>query len=84
MFFFLIFLFKLNKSFHYLVQIYNPDHDLKTYRYLFFFQGSKGHFGTYQSIIYGLASEREGNLKKLRAQLYSKPMPKFGPKLARR
>ncbi|XP_020632673.1 saccharopine dehydrogenase-like oxidoreductase [Orbicella faveolata] len=47
-------------------------------------KGSKGHFGTYQSIIHGVASAREGNLKKLRAQLYPKPMPKFGPKLARR
>lgn len=47
-------------------------------------KGSKGHYGTYQSIIYGIASEREGNLKNLRKELFSKPMPKFGPKLARR
>lgn len=51
---------------------------------IFNFQGSKGHYGTYQSIIYGIASEREGNLKNLRKELFSKPMPKFGPKLARR
>lgn len=47
-------------------------------------QGGAGHFGTYQSIIYGVASSREGNLKKLRAQLFPKPLPKFGPKLQRR
>ncbi|KAJ7337116.1 hypothetical protein OS493_009968 [Desmophyllum pertusum] len=47
-------------------------------------KGSSGHFGTYQSIIHGVASAREGNLKKLRAKLFPKPMPKFGPKLARR
>ena len=49
-----------------------------------FFQGGSGHFGTYQSIIHGVASAREGNLKKLRTQLFPKPMPKFGPKLPRR
>ncbi|XP_073233864.1 saccharopine dehydrogenase-like oxidoreductase [Porites lutea] len=47
-------------------------------------KGGGGHFGTYQSAIHGVASERGGNLKKLRAQLFSKPMPKFGPKLPRR
>ncbi|XP_022786688.1 saccharopine dehydrogenase-like oxidoreductase [Stylophora pistillata] len=47
-------------------------------------KGSKGHYGTYQSIIYGIASDREGNLKKLRKELFPTPMPKFGPKLARR
>jgi len=47
-------------------------------------KGGSGHFGTYQSIIHGVASAREGNLKKLRTQLFPKPMPKFGPKLPRR
>ena len=47
-------------------------------------QGSAGHYGTYQSIIHGVASAREGNLGKLRAKLFPKPMPKFGPKLPRR
>lgn len=47
-------------------------------------EGSAGHYGTYQSIIHGVASAREGNLGKLRAKLFPKPMPKFGPKLPRR
>lgn len=44
----------------------------------------RGHYGTYQSIIYGVASEKEGNLKKLRKQLFPNPMPKVGPKLKMR
>lgn len=47
-------------------------------------KGGAGHFGTYQSIIHGVASARKGNLKKLRSQLFPSPMPKFGPKLPRR
>lgn len=47
-------------------------------------QGSAGHYGTYQSIIHGVASAREGNLEKLRSKLFPNPMPKFGPKLPRR
>lgn len=46
--------------------------------------GSAGHYGTYQSIIHGVASAREGNLDKLRSKLFPNPMPKFGPKLPRR
>ena len=47
-------------------------------------QGFVGHFGTYQSLIYGVESARKGNLAKLRAELFSKPLPKFGPKLQKR
>lgn len=43
--------------------------------------GMGGHYGTYHSIIYGIASEKEGNLKKLRKELFASPLPKVGPKL---
>ena len=45
------------------------------------FKGMGGHYGTYHSIIYGIASEKEGNLKKLRKELFASPLPKVGPKL---
>ena len=51
---------------------------------VFDIQGSALHFGTYQSLIHGIASEREGKLRKLRAELFPNQMPKFGPKLPRR
>ncbi|CAB3993569.1 saccharopine dehydrogenase-like oxidoreductase [Paramuricea clavata] len=47
-------------------------------------KGMRGHYGTYQSLIYGVASEKEGNLKTLRKQLFPNPMPKVGPKLKMR
>ena len=47
-------------------------------------KGMQGHYGTYQSIIYGIASEKEGNLKTLRKQLFPNPMPRAGPKLKMR
>ncbi|XP_031555647.1 saccharopine dehydrogenase-like oxidoreductase [Actinia tenebrosa] len=47
-------------------------------------KGFVGHYGTYQSIIHGIASNFEGNLKKIRRQIYPSPMPTFGPKLKKR
>ncbi|EDO47318.1 predicted protein [Nematostella vectensis] len=47
-------------------------------------KGFVGHYGTYHSIIYGVASNFEGNLKKVRKQLFPSRMPTFGPKLPKR
>ncbi|XP_028391984.1 saccharopine dehydrogenase-like oxidoreductase [Dendronephthya gigantea] len=47
-------------------------------------KGMRGHYGTYHSLIYGIASEKEGNLKKLRKELFPNPLPRVGPKLKMR
>lgn len=49
---------------------------------LCFYQGARIHDGTWKSAVYGLADH--DNLKKLRKQIGSKPLPVIGAKLKRR